>query len=88
MEIKTQTSRATRYKTKVINLNIFCGDFLFGIITSNYWGDFKEREEPLIEISIKGKSYSIGLVEFIRKIEPILKKSGGFDGKQFRRFIG
>ncbi len=66
--IKTQTKRATKWQGEAVNVNLFCGNFQLGIVTSKSWGDFEVREEPLITISADGKSYEIPMSEFIAKI--------------------
>jgi hypothetical protein len=72
--VKTQTRRSTLWKEKVINANLILdGGFELGIITSKSWGDFGERTEPLVTITIEkpGKSqiqYEIPLGEFIDRV--------------------
>ena len=66
--IKTQTKRATKWQERVINVNLFYGNFKLGMVTSKSWGEFEVREEPLITILADGKSYEIPLSEFIAKI--------------------
>ncbi|MEK6884448.1 MAG: hypothetical protein AABY22_32750 [Nanoarchaeota archaeon] len=73
IDFKTQTPRNTKFHTKVININLFCNDFEFGIITSKYWGDFEKRKEPLIELSIEDDTYQLPLSEFILRIKPIIR---------------
>ncbi len=72
INFKTQTKRSTKFHTGIMNINLFCNNFEFGITTSQRWGDFEEREQPLIEIGIKGQQYQMDLSEFIKEIEPIL----------------
>lgn len=74
IDFKTQTPRSTKFHSGVTNINIFCNKFEFGIVTSKYWGDFEARDEPLVELEIKGKQYQMPLSEFIEYVEPILKK--------------
>jgi hypothetical protein len=75
INIKTQTKRSTNFREGIINLNLFCGDFEFGIVTSKYWGNFEERKIPLIEMEIDGKNYQIPLNEFKKIIiEMALKR--------------
>ncbi len=75
MNIKTQTNRSTQFKEKIINLNCFINrDFEIGVVTSEYWGNFKERKEALIELEIKGISYRIPLNEFTKILKQYLKK--------------
>ena len=73
IDFKTQTKRSTKFNVGIININLFCKGFEFGIVTSKYWGDFDERGEQLIEIEIEGIPYRINLSDFIKKIKPILK---------------
>ena len=69
IDFKTQTPRSTKFHRNVTNINLFCGGFEFGIVTSKYWGDFESREEPLIEMEIEGKNYAMPLSEFIKGIK-------------------
>ncbi len=78
MEFKRQTNRSTR-QDKTTNINLFLKDFSFGIVTSKYWGNFEPRENPLIQIEIKGQNYEIPLSEFIKMIRPKLNKFKGFE---------
>ena len=72
--VKTQTRRSTLYKEKVINANLILdGGFQLGIVTSKSWGNFDERTEPLVTITVEnpGRSqiqYEIPLSEFIAKV--------------------
>ena len=68
IDIKTQTKRATNWKPGITNVNLFCDDFEIGIVTSKHWGNFEAREEPLITLSIGGKSHEMPLSEFIAKL--------------------
>ncbi len=72
INIKTQTKRATTWKEKIVNINLFCGDFQFGIVTSKYWGEFEQRNEPLIELKIEKRSYQIPMSEFISKLKQVI----------------
>lgn len=79
IDLKTQTKRSTKWHEDIININLFVRDkdgmdFEFGIVTSKYWGDFDEREEPLIELEIKGAKYGLLLSEFIKRMTPVLKR--------------
>ena len=64
IDIKTQTPRSTSYRRNVSNVNLFCGDFEVGITTTENWGRFKERAEPLITLEIDGNNYQFNLSEF------------------------
>jgi len=64
IDFKTQTPRSTKFHEKITNINLFCNNFEFGIVTSKYWGDFKERENPLIEIEVDKEKYNLPLNEF------------------------
>lgn len=80
IDFKTQTKRSTKWHEGIININLFVKDkegngFEFGIVTSKYWGDFDEREEPLIELEIKGNQYQLPLNKFIKKVVPVLKRA-------------
>ena len=77
IDFKTQTKKSTKFHRNIMNINIFCKGFEFGIVTSKYWGDFEKRKEPLIEIEIKGHSYQMPLEKFISTIEKELKKEEG-----------
>lgn len=72
IDFKTQTKRSTKFHEGIININLFCKGFEFGIVTSKYWGDFDERNEPLIELEIKGRQYQIPMSEFIEKLEKMM----------------
>ena len=74
IDFKTQTPRSTKFHTKITNINLFCNNFEFSIITSKGWGDFEPREEPLIELEIEGDQYQMPMDEFIDYIKPVLKK--------------
>ena len=79
LSIKTQTRRNTQYKENIINFNCFVGNNLeIGVITSKYWGDFEEREEPLIDLTIEGVDFSIPKSKFINMMKRNLK------GKYFK----
>lgn len=73
IDFKTQTNRSTKFHRNITNINLFCKGFEFGIITSEYWGNFEPREEPLIEMEINGVQYQIPLNEFIKRVKPILR---------------
>ena len=74
MDIKIQTRRSTQFKKKIINLNCFVNkNFEIGIVTSEYWGNFKERKEPLIEINLNKINFRIPLNEFLGILEKGLK---------------
>ena len=66
--IKMQTKRATNWKPGIINVNLICDGFELGIVTSEYWGDFRVRKEPLITLQIEGRSYQMHKSEFITKL--------------------
>jgi len=72
INFKTQTKRATKFHEGIININLFCRGFEFGIVTSKYWGDFEERKIPLIEIEMEGKQYQIPLDKFIKKLKKVI----------------
>jgi len=72
INIKTQTKRATKWKEDIININLFCEDFQFGIITSKYWGDFEERKEPEVIFKIYGHEYQMPLNEFKKKLKKVI----------------
>ena len=72
IDIKTQTKRATNWQPSIINVNLFCDGFEIGIVTSNAWGDFKAREEPLITLQIEGKDYQMPKSEFIAKLQRLI----------------
>ena len=74
VNIKTQTRRSTKWHDNIINVNLFCKDLEFGIITSKYWGDYESRDEPLITLSLKGKDYEISMNDFIARLEIVLSK--------------
>jgi hypothetical protein len=75
IDIKTQTPRSTKFHEGITNINLFCNiRFQFGIVTSKYWGDFEERDEPLIELEIEAKSYSMPLSVFIDKAKKAFEK--------------
>ncbi len=71
MEFKRQSKRSTK-QDETININLFLKNFDFGVVTSKYWGDFEEREEPLIEIYLDGKNHQLGLEEFKQKLRMVL----------------
>jgi len=74
MDIKTQTKRKTDFKRDLINLNIFVNkSFEFGIVTSKYWGDFENREDPLIEIEVENQKYNVPLSVFKELIKDHFK---------------
>ncbi len=82
VNIKTQTKRATKWQEGLVNVNLFCSSLReglqFGITTSESWGNFEERKEPLIELTIEhlGRnqiSYQIPMSEFIEKLEKVLE---------------
>ena len=72
INIKTQTKRATTMIYDRVNVNMFCGSFEFGIVTSKYWGEFDEREEPLVELEVDGTPYRLPMSEFIKKLKKVL----------------
>lgn len=76
IDFKTQTKRSTKFHEGIININLFCKEFEFGILTSKDWGDFDEREIPLIELEIKGRQHQIPLNKFIEKVGDLLIKEG------------
>ena len=61
-------------KYDLLNINLILKNFEFSICTSEYWGNYKERADPLVEIELNGHIYQLPLSVFIKKIEPILKK--------------
>lgn len=73
IDFKTQTPRTTKFHRDITNINLFCNNFEFGIVTSKYWGDFEPRKEPLIELDFEGNQYQINLSDFIKIVKPILK---------------
>jgi len=86
MEFKRQTNRSTK-QDYATNINIFLKGFSFGVVTSNYWGSFNERDKdykeiekshkphdsnnPLIEIDLDNNSFELTLEEF----KDLLRKS-------------
>ena len=72
IDFKTQTKRTTKFKKDIININLFCNNFQFGIVTSKNWGDFEERKEPIITLTIEGNYYCIPMSKFIKKIKKVL----------------
>ena len=80
MDIKTQTTRSTQFKEKIVNFNCWVNDnFEIGVVTSNYWGDFDDREEPLIELEVEHIKYNIPLNEFKKFVKNNLKKWEDWD---------
>ncbi len=77
IDFKTQTKRSTKFHRGVININLFCNDFEFGIVTSKYWGDFEHREEPLVQLEIERRTYQMTLSEFIKKVKRVLPETKG-----------
>lgn len=81
MEFKRQTARNTR-QDKTDNINLFLKNFSFGVVTSNYWGNFGDKKEdyhkehtkenPLIEIYLDNKSYELTLEELKEKLIKVL----------------
>ncbi len=72
IDVKKQTKRTTRWMPRFAdNIGIFCDEhsFRMGMVTTKYWGDFKEREEPLIQLEIRGNYYQMPLSEFSDVIE-------------------
>ena len=64
IRIKTQTPRSTRMERDCLNANMFISDIEIGVITTEGWGHFKEREEPLIIIEIGGNILNFSLSKF------------------------
>jgi len=93
MEFKRQTSRSTR-QDETDNINLFLKGFSFGVVTSNYWGSFNERDKdykeikeghkehdknnPLIEIDLDNDNFELTLDEF----KDILRKN--LKGRDFK----
>lgn len=61
IDIKTQTKRTTKMINKIDNVNLILKDFQIGIMTTENWGDFKEREIPIIQMTIKGHNFEMPL---------------------------
>ena len=75
MEMKTQTRRTTKQIYNLINFNCFIEKgFEIGVVSSKYWGDFDNREDPLIEIEVEGVNYNLPLIEFKKFVKIQLKK--------------
>jgi hypothetical protein len=86
MRFKRQTNRSTR-EDETTNINLFLKNFSFGVVESNYWGTFGERnstaeetehkehtaENPLIEIDLDGTPYELTLEELKKKLRKVLK---------------
>jgi len=72
--VKIQTKRSTNYKEGIININVFTRDFDFGIVTSNAWGDFKERKESVVTIGRGGRELVMPMSEFTEVLEGLLPK--------------
>lgn len=84
IKFKRQTPRSTRMD-ETENINIFLKGFEFGIVTSNYWGNFTDKKEseeyhkehtkdnPLIEIELDGLKFELTLEEFKDKLRMVLK---------------
>ena len=67
ISVKKQTKRATRWiEPFADNINVFCNLFQIGIITTQDWGDFRQGNEPKIEITLSSgrEDYSMSLSEF------------------------
>jgi len=73
IDIKTQTKRTTKMINNISNVNLILKDFQIGIRTTESWGDFKEREIPLIEMTIKGINFICPLDVFINHFEFMIK---------------
>lgn len=75
MEFKRQSKISTRMD-RTVNMNIFFKEFGFelGVISSEYWGNFKEREEPHITFNLDGKEYQVPIKEFIKKLRMMESK--------------
>jgi hypothetical protein len=77
VDIKVQTKRSTKWLPGYANVNLFCDGLQFGIVTTQGWGDFQTRDEPIVTIQIEepGRSqvmYDISLSEFIAKLKATL----------------
>jgi hypothetical protein len=82
MEFKRQTNRSTR-QDSTTNINLFLRNFSFAVVTSEYWGNFKDgrnsehkphdERNPLIEIDLDGKSYEYTLEELKELLRSVLK---------------
>ena len=77
INIKTQTKRATKWHPRITNMNLFCNGFQFGIVTSQSWGDFQERSEPLVTFTLEepGRSqidYQMPMSKFIAKLKAMV----------------
>jgi len=82
INIKKQTKRTTKwYERFANNINIVYGkkesDFQFALVTTTGWGNFKETdiEDPLVELTIDGKEYSMPLSAF----KAMIKDKSGDD---------
>lgn len=64
MEFKTQTNRSTK-QNKATNICVHLEGLNLGVCSSEYWGNFRMREEPLIELNDKRMS----LTEFKYMVE-------------------
>ncbi len=84
IDFKTQTRRSTKFHRDIININLFVrgNNFEFGVVTSKYWGDYKDRKDPLIEIDVDNKRYNIPLSKFKSIIKKHLKSWINWDYTQ------
>jgi len=75
--VKTQTKRSIQFKENIENINIGVNynhkDFEFGIVTSKYWGDFRERKEPIITLEIEGKHTHYPISQVIAKLKELVE---------------
>lgn len=76
IQYKKQTRRTTK-EDQAENINIYSlNGFEFGVVTSNYWGNFNDKKEadkyhkehseknPLIELTLDNIHYEYTLEEF------------------------
>ena len=73
IDFKTQTNRSTKFHEGITNINLFCNNFQFGIMTSEAWGNFDERKEPIIQLEIEGTVYELPMDKFTGLVKKALR---------------